>query len=62
MSSSCRCAGAIIARPISVAMKPHGGKKLVLTRQTAARALWLETHPSPIPDKMGKPIISVGPQ
>jgi hypothetical protein len=29
---------------------------------TAARALWLETHPSPIPDKMGKPIISVGPQ
>jgi hypothetical protein len=28
----------------------------------AARALWLETHPLPIPDKMGKPIISTDPQ
>ena len=26
MSSPCRCAGAIIARPIAVATKPHGGK------------------------------------
>ena len=32
MSSSCRCAGAIIARPIALAMKPHGGKMLALIR------------------------------
>jgi hypothetical protein len=30
MSLPCRCAGAIIARPIAVAMKPHGGKMLAL--------------------------------
>ena len=32
MSSSCRCAGAIIARPIAAGMKPHGGKMPALTR------------------------------
>ena len=32
MSSPCRCAGAIIARSIAVAMKPHGGKMLALIR------------------------------
>ena len=32
MSSPCRCAGAIIARLIAVAMKPHGGKMLALIR------------------------------
>ena len=30
MSSPCRCVGAIIARLIAVAMKPHGGKTLAL--------------------------------
>jgi hypothetical protein len=37
---------AIIARPIALAMKPHGGKMLALI-QPSARALWLETHPLP---------------
>jgi hypothetical protein len=32
MSSPCRCAAAIIARSIAVAMKPHGGKILALIR------------------------------
>ena len=32
MSSPCRCAGAIIAKPIAAAMKPHGGKMPALIR------------------------------
>ena len=39
MSSPCRCAGAIIARPIAVAMKPHGGIMLALIRPSRPRAV-----------------------
>ena len=41
MSSPCRCAAAIIARSIAVAMKPHGGKMLALIRPSLpARCGW----------------------
>ena len=54
MSSPCRCAEAIIARSIAVAMKPHGGKMLAIDPTITARGLWLETHPLPTrPDEMG---------
>ena len=41
MSSPCRCAGAITARSITAAMKPHGGGRPVsIRRYLPARCGW----------------------
>jgi hypothetical protein len=44
MSSLCRCAAVIIAKPIAVATKPHGGKMLALIqRSRPAHCGWRPT-------------------
>ena len=54
MSSPCRCAAAIIARSIAVAMKPHGGKRPALIRPSLpARCGWRRIRCRQAADKMG---------
>jgi hypothetical protein len=53
MSLPCPCVGAIIVRPIAAAMKPWGGKMLVLTRpRLPARCGWRPIPLPTIPDEI----------
>ena len=53
MSLPCPCVGAIIVRPIAAAMKPWGGKMLVLTRPRLPARCGRRPIPLPtIPDEI----------
>ena len=54
MSSPCRYAAAIIARPIAAGDEAAWWKEAGVDPTVTARALWLETHPLPTTaDQMG---------